>query len=140
MALHTVNRHIAGNTILFFYDGTQLVGLGAWTLVGKQWIELGPVYVARARRGEGIGYLMFAEMADRVMNRGRHLYAVTKNPRIMHILDRRDFTPVSVFKLPLVLQLHLLRKLNLLSLIQLIRKYRPNERVAHYVLHSPQAQ
>lgn len=98
-------------TARYFYVGDELVGFGIWLPIDRDWVEIGPFYVALSHRGQGYGKSIVQTLID--FNAGRKLYAAARNPIIERVLERFGFTSVSVINLPAPVRGYLLDKVTL---------------------------
>jgi GNAT superfamily N-acetyltransferase len=124
---------LRANTVLFFYDGDTLAGLAGWEVIHAPWVEVGPLYTAKAYRGQGLGSFLFDTVEEMQRDAGHTLYGVTKNPLVKQMFVRRGYRQVSLWRLPRAIQLHLLRKLTLRKLVRHVRKLRFGDSVSHFV-------
>src|SRR5690349_5741122 len=104
-----IDDYLRDHTIRFFYQDGMLVGFGAWQKIDAEWRELGPFYASDKHRGKGIGKLIVDTLVQ--LNADSSLYAVTKNPAVKAMLERRGFQKVSVAALPASIRSFLARKI-----------------------------
>ena len=120
------------NAIRFMYVDGELVGFGGWVLIGDDWCEDGPFFVSGRFRGQGLGRQIIHAIIEQPDLSQRHQYAITRNPAVKAILRSEGFQQVSFLKLPSIVQLFLVRKINLRKISQFLRKRHP-EPAAHFV-------
>lgn len=85
-----------------------LIGILAYVETGR-FIDLKLAIVIEKYRGRGYGTQLFNECMSLLNNKGKPMYAVTKNPTVVHALQTAGFNQVRFRQLPLSCRLHQLR-------------------------------
>lgn len=101
-------RWIAAETICFAHVDGQCVGLAAWQPINRHWVELGPYVVLESARGQGVGSALV--QASLAYTRTSRHYAVSQNPAMHYLLAQAGFDATRFSRLPLAIQLHLVRR------------------------------
>lgn len=117
-------------TVRFCYEGSELVGMGAWQELDDAWCYLGPFYIVKAKRGNDYG----KNIIQRIMTLTKNCkqYAVTKNPAAKHIFANNGLQEVNPLKLPPVVRNHLSTKASMRRIRQMLHK--PSfEAPTHYI-------
>ena len=133
LSVAEIDAFIQAGTIRFYYERQTLLGFGAWTPLSDRWVELGPIFISHRGRGRGLGSLAFYSMINERAAEGYKLWAITKNPIIMHLFEKNGFKPVSMHHLPRPIKWHMIRRMNVRRILALITKFRPGETVRHYI-------
>lgn len=76
------------------------VGEGGGSLTGVciskdlrfEWTELAVLYVLPDFRGRGVGGLLFTEAFTEAEKRGRHIFALSRSPETIHLMERFGMT------------------------------------------------
>jgi GNAT superfamily N-acetyltransferase len=113
-------------------DG-PLLGFGAWQVIDDAWCEIGPFFVTQQARGTGVGRAMFDAIVGQQRTAGYHLYVVTKNDVVRYIFRAYGFAEIAGSALPRVLRGRMLATLSLRRVLAHVLKYRPGDRITHFV-------
>ncbi len=130
---HDVETMITKNAIRFLYEGDQCAGFGAWIAINDQWSEVGPLYVAVNFQGRGLGKRLLQIVTEANLSAGKKAMGITINPAMKRVFEKMGYQRVSVFRLPLVVNFYMLRKLKPQRLLTLFKNVNIDDQVAYYV-------
>ena len=123
LSVSELQRHISNNSARFFYDGETLAGFGAWQPISRTWVEIGPFFVMNQYRDRRLGRRVVETLLE--ATNAYNQYAVSMNPVVKRMFERLGFQPVGLLRLPLEVQLNLLRRLSPTRLLRLASRYTP---------------
>lgn len=124
---------LRGGTVRFVYADDALVGFGGWIPINAQWTEAGPFFVSERVRGQGLGKRIIHDVIAQGESEGINQYAVTRNPAVKHMLKQEGFQEVGLSRLPIAVQIFVLRKVSIAKALRFLQKRHP-EPVSHFAL------
>ncbi|MEI6144370.1 MAG: GNAT family N-acetyltransferase [Candidatus Berkelbacteria bacterium] len=94
-------------TVFKAFAGDEFAGACANFDFGKNWTELSAYIVFAKHRSQGIGKSLFQTAYKDAIDRGKNIYILSRNPAMIKIFKREDFTIVNSFwKLPIEVITH----------------------------------
>jgi GNAT superfamily N-acetyltransferase len=132
LSLAELQQLLAAETIRFTYVDDELVGFGAWVVINDQWAEIGPFYMVKRFRGQGLGKQIMEDVVVHVGNSGRNLYAVTRNTAVDKMLQGMGFRRIPIWRLPPRVLGFAMQKLGPRKLWGFFRKHSPG-RMRHLI-------
>jgi GNAT superfamily N-acetyltransferase len=99
-------------------DGNFLAGVCISKDLRFEWTELAVLYVLPGFRGRGVGGLLFTKAFTEAEKRRRHIFALSRSPETIHLMERFGMTLVgSAWKAPFAVHLGMSR--HMMSLYRL---------------------
>lgn len=85
-------------------DGKELVGVCVNVRLPGNWEEIATLYVFPKYHGRGIGRKLFDRAFREAKRERRHIYIVSRNPKVIHMMRKKRMRFVFPLLLPLPLQ------------------------------------
>lgn len=96
------------SNVLVIENKTEIIGILAYVET-KKFVDLKLMIIRGKFRGKGYGAKLFKNCTDLLADTKKPMYAVTKNPVVIHLLKQAGFVQVRFIQLPVPCMLHQLR-------------------------------
>ncbi|HZP81280.1 MAG TPA: GNAT family N-acetyltransferase [Chthonomonadaceae bacterium] len=92
----------------------EIEGAFAGTCVSKDllfgWTDIAVLYVLPAYRGRGLGTELYTAAWERAVQRGRHIFTLSRSPEVIHLMERFGMKMTgAMWRAPLAVHLHMNR-------------------------------